>query len=276
MKGLFLGLTTLDIQYLINTFPKANGKQKSENFLLNIGGPALNAAATFVELGGQAKFFTVVGNHVFANYILEECKKLGIVCVDLNPTFQEFPIIASVLSNSRNGDRSIIRNQGVTPKTKLSILEQELSEDYDIILVDGFHQEAAVRISKYGKQHNIPVVFDGGSWKEGSDELLNHADIAICSNDFTSPSLPVMRFLENKGIQYRAISHGEHPIRFEEGSHAGTLSVPKVKAIDSLGAGDVFHGAFCYFKSSGDDFQTSLQKASKIAAQSTTRFGLRN
>lgn len=277
MKGLFLGLTTVDIQYLINSFPKENGKQKSENFLINIGGPALNAAASFVKLGGEAIFFTVVGNHALSTYVKEQCDKLNINVVDLCPIFSELPIVASVLSNTQTGDRAIIRNKGITPEPDLGILSRTLSitQNSDIVLVDGFHMSAALTLARYGKKNKIPVVFDGGSWKAGCEDLLEEVDIAICSNDFKTPEVSVMKYLANKGIQSRAITKGELPIQYELGPKKGEVPVPQVEALDTLGAGDVFHGAFCYYFSTGKGFVSSLKSASLVAAESTTKFGLR-
>ena len=54
----------------------------------------------------------------------------------------------------------------------------------------------------------------------------------------------------------------------------GSIDVPTVKIIDSLGAGDIFHGAFCHFilfKS----FVEALTQASLIAAASCQAFGTR-
>lgn len=278
MQGLFLGLTTLDIQYLVNSFPKENGKQKSENFLLNIGGPALNAAATFVKLGGEAIFFTVIGNHTLSDFVKSQCKKLGIQAIDLAPEFPELPIIASIVSNSQTGDRSILRNKGITPDPDLGLLSHALdffsTHELEIMLLDGFHMPAALYLAKYGHAAGIPVVFDGGSWKEGCEELLDFVDIAICSHDFKTPQSSVMEYLTQKKVSARAITRGEKPILFQQDTQTGEIPVPQVKAIDTLGAGDVFHGAFCYYKSRGEGFQRSLSLASEVAAASTTRFGV--
>lgn len=275
MLGYFLGLTTIDIQYLVNSFPRENFKQKSTDFCINIGGPALNAAATFVRLGGKAKFFTVIGSNPLRPYILAEAENTGIELIDLSPNDPDLPIMATVISNAQSGDRSILRNIGRQPQLDLEILEAELNEEVEIALLDGFHMDAAKRLAAYVQENSKPVVMDGGSWKPRSPELISLSDIAICSADFKSPELSVMDYLRIKGIYFRAITHGHAPIQFEEGKVIGEISVPKVKAVDSLGAGDVFHGAFCYYYAQKHSFQESLLKAAEIASQSTTYFGTR-
>ena len=275
MLGYFLGLTTIDIQYLVNSFPRENFKQKSTDFCINIGGPALNAAATFVRLGGKAKFFTVIGSNPLRPYIFAEAGKIGIELIDLSPDDPELPIMASVISNAQTGDRSILRNIGRQPQLNLNILDKELSEKAEIALLDGFHMDAAKSLAEYVHKNSNAVVMDGGSWEPRSLELISLSDIAICSADFKSPHGSVMDYLKAQGIHYRAITQGAQPILFEEGNTSGKIEVPKVKAVDSLGAGDVFHGAFCYYYGQQHSFQESLRKAAEIASESTTYFGTR-
>ena len=50
LRGLFGGLTTIDIQYLVNTFPRSNSKTVASQFAMSVGGPATNAAITFAYL----------------------------------------------------------------------------------------------------------------------------------------------------------------------------------------------------------------------------------
>ncbi|MEM6802176.1 MAG: PfkB family carbohydrate kinase [Bacteroidota bacterium] len=275
MLGYFLGLTTIDIQYLVNNFPKENAKQKSTNFCINIGGPALNAAATFVRLGGKAKFFTAIGTHALSQYIFSELENLGIEYVDLAPQELELPVIATVISNSKNGNRSIMRNQGRKALIDSTILEKSMKEVPQISLLDGFHMEVAATFAAYAGKHKSPIIMDGGSWKERSLELISLSDIAICSDDFRVPSDTVMQYLADKGVKLRAISRGSSPILFEEGNERGEISVPQVQAIDSLGAGDVLHGAFAYFFAKGHSFSSALKEAAEIASESTTYFGSR-
>jgi len=208
-------------------------------------------------------------------YILAEAEKIGIEIIDLSPKDPELPIMATVISNEQSGDRSILRNKGRQPKLDLEILKRELKEEPEIALFDGFHMDAAKSLADFVHQASKTLVMDGGSWKPRSPELIALSDIAICSADFRTPELSVFEYLKKEGVHYRAISQGADPILFEEGEEQGSIAVPQVKAIDSLGAGDVFHGAFCYFYGRKLSFQESLSKAAEIASESTTYFGSR-
>jgi sugar/nucleoside kinase (ribokinase family) len=53
------------------------------------------------------------------------------------------------------------------------------------------------------------------------------------------------------------------------------LTVPQVEVVDTMGAGDVFHGAYCYFASTGRGFIESLAEAAKVASESCRYAGTR-
>ena len=72
-----------------------------------------------------------------------------------------------------------------------------------------------------------------------------------------------------------AITRGEYSILFSHAEAQGEIHIEKIEAIDTLGAGDFFHGAFCHYYAREDHFENSLARASKIAAQSCQSFGTR-
>ncbi len=55
-----------------------------------------------------------------------------------------------------------------------------------------------------------------------------------------------MAFLSRLNVPSIAITHGEKPIQYRSQNQSGWVNVPSVKAVDTLGAGDIFHGAFCF------------------------------
>ena len=119
----------------------------------------------------------------------------------------------------------------------------------------------------------------GGSWKEGEEELLPYMDYVICSSDFHPPGCTsqdeIFSFLKSFGIQQMAITQGGDPIIAVDGTEKTQIPVMEINPLDSLGAGDVLHGAFCHFITQ-NDFLTSLARASEIASQSCMSLGTRN
>lgn len=278
MKGLFLGLSTVDIQYLLPTYPAANSKHKTEPTVIDIGGPALNAAATFVHLGGGADFYTVLGQHALRGFMEERLATAGLRTIDLAPESQHLPTVASVWTSADTGDRTIVTNRRQDGPLALSLLPDSLDPtSIQILLLDGFHLAAAIALAQRGKQVGIPVVLDGGSWKPGMEQLLPFVDLAICSADFVVPGGgPIWEYCQGLGVEKLAITHGGDAIEWWEATDQGMLSVPAVEVVDTLGAGDVFHGAFCYFYGQEKNFQESLRQAAIIASQSCTQLGARS
>lgn len=83
-----------------------------------------------------------------------------------------------------------------------------------------------------------------------------------------------MACLASLGIAHIAITHGEKPIVYRSGAQNGEIEVPLVPAIDTLAAGDIFHGAFCNAILQSD-FVTALTLAAEVAAFSCQFFGAR-
>lgn len=74
-KALFVGLTTIDIQYLVEEFPKPNTKVKASNPEIFIGGPAANAAVAFSRLNGEAHLVSAIGKNAFSDQIYDDFQK---------------------------------------------------------------------------------------------------------------------------------------------------------------------------------------------------------
>lgn len=279
-KALFVGVTTLDIQYMVESYPLENSKTGSSGFTISTGGPATNAAVTFSCLGGESHLLSVIGNnHPFSKFMYNDLEDLGIKLYDLNPDSSDNPTIASIITCLDSGNRSIVYSRGGTDHYQVNLAKILQAGDYHMILVDGMNMKACIETAKYGKSKGLPVVLDGGSWKERMEELLPFITIAICSGDFYPPGTrtqdEAMAYLIDHQIRSGAVTRGGNPVIFYDGYETGEIPVPAIEIIDSLGAGDVFHGAFCFYFLETKDFRKSLRMASDIASRSCRSIGTR-
>lgn len=273
--GLFVGLLTLDLQYLLDQFPPADGKRRAEAFMLALGGPATNAAQTFMHLGGQAHLATVLGQHPFRAWCEEQLSGAQIPLRDLNPQYAELPQVASIWSSQATGSRSIVNPPRASIPCDPGALQPFLNPALDIMLVDGFFLEAAIEAARFGQARGIPVVLDGGSWKPGLEALLPLLDCAICSADFRGPAgEPAQDILAGYDMAVQAITQGAGPVLWKRGGEWVEIPVPEVPVVDSLGAGDVFHGAFCFAYGAGAPPEAALQTAIEVAGRSVRHFGV--
>lgn len=276
---LFAGLTTIDIQYFVDQFPGPNQKIKSASPTILVGGPAANAAAGFAFLSGNATLLTAIGANPFRNTILDDFESLKIAAIDFIENKKQEAVLATVIT-SANGDRAIVTHHPEDHDHQsveiIGLLDQI---DPAIIMVDGFYPSMTIALCREAKRRGITVVFDGGSWKTHLDELIPYLDIAVCSADFMPPRCSshseVFDFFENEGIKKVAISRGDESILFCEGAEIKEIPIEKRRIIDSLGAGDFLHGAFCYYWQKGYDFETSLRAASEFASATCSYKGTR-
>jgi len=153
--------------------------------------------------------------------------------------------------------------------------------EVSILLVDGHHMSLCKTVAAHGRSRGLDVVLDAGSWKDGTATLLRSINIAICSNDFRPPGCKnendVIDFLSAYGVQRVAITRGSEPILYRQEEAFGEIPVERVTPVDTTGAGDIFHGAFCYqFLQPGNDFVDALTFAAQVATFSCLHIGTRS
>lgn len=279
MNGLFIGLTTLDLIYLTGELPQRNQKIVALDQTVAAGGPATNAAVTFSYLNNQATVVGILGKHAMIQLILSDLAAFSVNFVDLDPQNLECPAVSSIFVLAETGERSVIsinakRIQGLPEQ-----LPNDILRGIDVVLIDGHQMAVSYIIASQAKMAGIPVVVDGGSWKDGFETVLPLADYVICSANFFPPhcrtQTEVFHYLASLGIPFIAITQGNQPILYQIDGILEKIQIAPVQAVDTLGAGDIFHGAFCHYILE-QNFPEALLNASKIAAKSCLSFGTRN
>lgn len=277
-KGLFLGLSTADIVYYLPHHPLNNQKLKAERQMSFAGGPATNAAVAFAAFGNHATLVSGLGRHPLAHVPKMDLADQQVHLIDCSDQPRRPPILASILVDLSTGERSVVYSNTDLRKLRTDAVNESLLEDTDVLMLDGYFLPQAVQLAGWARSFEIPVVLDGGSWKEGLEELLPLVDYAICSDDFFPPGCTdkaaVFDHLCGHGLAHIAITRDGHPILAHE--HGTTVEVPvmPVQAMDTLGAGDILHGAFCHYILE-QEFLLSLERAAEVASMSCTSLGTR-
>ncbi|PZD71104.1 Sulfofructose kinase [Acaryochloris thomasi RCC1774] len=287
--GLFIGLSTLDFIYLAEGPPQANQKVVARESAISSGGPATNAAVTFAHLGNQAQLLTAMGTHPMTQLMRSDLEEVGVAMAEgrsltianLTPSQVQSPAISSIIVTESTGERAIISLNAQRQQAQPEQIPPEVWERLDatkIILIDGHQIDISVAIS--AQATNIPIVLDGGSWKPGLENVLPYVHYAICSANFYPPGCSkteaTIKYLQDRLPQPTriAITQGDQPILYRDGKIEGTIPVPDITPVDTLGAGDVFHGAFCHFILS-HAFPEALAQAAQVAATACQSFGTR-
>jgi sugar/nucleoside kinase (ribokinase family) len=230
----------VDVVQRVDELPEPGEKVQSLSVAVAAGGPATNAAVTVAALGGSATLLTVLGAHPLAELARADLAAQGVDVIDLLPDHGDPPSLSAIAVRDRDGERTVVsRNAGGLVRT-LDL--PELSGDFRSVLVDGHHPELALAVARWARERGIPVVLDAGSWKPVLGELLPLVDIAACSAHFVVPGAN----LQERGVPTVITTAGAGPVRWSTMTASGEVPVPAVAARDTLGAGDVWHGALAY------------------------------
>ncbi|GAA3372368.1 PfkB family carbohydrate kinase [Streptomyces sannanensis] len=276
-RSLFVGLCTLDVIQLVEHVPGPNEKVTALAQTIAAGGPAANAAAAFSHLGGRATLLTGIGGHPLAAGITADLGALGVHIIDLNPDAAEPPTVSSILVTDSTGERAVasVNATGIDLEPPQDL--EELLEGVDSVEFDGHHMALAIHVAETARNAGVPTVFDGGSWKPGTEKLLPLIDVAVCSADFRPPGASshedVLRYLLASGVPRAAVSRGDAPILWTGPEGTGSVAVPQVEVADTLGAGDILHGALTYYL--GLPFPEVLARAAEVATLACASFGTR-
>ncbi|MEB3356751.1 MAG: PfkB family carbohydrate kinase [Synechococcales bacterium] len=282
-RGLFVGLITLDLIYRVAQLPQANQKIVALDTVLAAGGPATNAAVAFSHLGNRATVLGVLGCHPLRSLISTDLENCGVAIADLQPTHTAPPPTSSILVTAATGERAVVSLKAVKSQATVDQIPAGILQGIDVVLIDGHQMAVGEAIATQARTLNIPVVVDGGSWKPGFEAVLKQADYGVCSANFFPPGCEteaaVLAYLNTLGIPHLAITHGGQPITYCDRGETGTLPVPTIQAVDTLGAGDIFHGALCHYllpaRRTAAAFPAALSEAAAIAARACQSFGTR-
>jgi sugar/nucleoside kinase (ribokinase family) len=278
--ALCVGRTTLDVVYSLNHFPSEDTKIFAHAIHVAPGGPATNAAITYARLGGKAQLMTTIGGGPWATTVRNELGRLGIEIIDLaEGTSYETPL-TTVLVNVAQATRTIVnppRSEVQLSRPKL--WEQRWGESPALVLTDGFHLAETLPLLRTLQMKGTQICLDGGSWKPATDELAGLLSIAICSERFIVPQSPAhpdatIDWFVEKGVPHVAITRGASPIIGWDRGRKFAIEIEKIHAVDTTGAGDVLHGAFCFHFARNGNFEQALRIAAEIATRSCRQLGI--
>jgi len=261
-QGCFVGLTTMDYVYYVESHPQDNAKVKTNHFRRYVGGPAANAAITYSLLGGNATLVTCLGNTVESKIIEDILQGYGVTV--LNCTDDDtLPNIAAIAVDPY-GNRKIFSGQHQYNKISFPVLDKP-----GFCLFDLNQQELSLgMLEKCGCE----IIVDAGSWKGETAEFLKRADVIIASETFRDPSGNDIFAIQECGNAKKAVTRGGKSVVLADGE----IPVDSVNCVDSLAAGDIFHGAFCFaYYHEHNGFKEALCYAAKIATESVKHTGPR-
>jgi sugar/nucleoside kinase (ribokinase family) len=267
VKVVCAGLATVDLLYTVDRIPGVDEKAQATSVEVAAGGPAANAAITAALLGAEVTLVSAVGAHPLGALIRDDLDRYGVRLVDAAAGRAGPPPVSAITVLAATGQRTIVSRNAGDLAAGVPV-DPDLA-GADAVLVDGHHPALAVAAARAGR----PLVVDAGSWRPVSADVLPHALVVACSAAFRAPD-PVLL----AGVPHVAVTDGPRPVRWRSGPAAGAVPVPAVAAVDTAGAGDVFHGALAVAVARDPevrDFPGALAYAVSIAARRVVHRGPR-
>lgn len=302
--AVFVGLATLDVVFRVAGLPDADAKVSADWHAVAAGGPAANAAVTCALLalaqpGDPAVLVTALGEGPTAGLIRAELQRWGVRVTDVAAGLDWEPPVSAVAVQAATGERAIISREDPGRSAPVPAELEQVIADAALVLVDGHLPDLALACAALARSHGVEVVADVGRPKPVFDSLLPMVDVAICSSGFRRPGCAdqeaTARDLRALGVREVAFSNGGAPLRWwgwpaasadsggadaagerrPAGGREGLIIPPRIDAVDTNGAGDALHGAFCYYRTRLPGFAAQLRAAVAVASLRCTRLGPR-
>lgn len=283
MKILCLGSISYDITFPVSEFILENKKIRVEKKVECGGGNASNAAYLLGKWGAEVYLAGHIGNDYYGKKVIDELKSVNVDTRYVEICNNSNTITSFIINNTSNGSRTILSYH------ENDLYFDELNVDFepDIILVDAREINGANYI--LDKYPNAISIMDAEKTTDESINLAKKVDYLVCSKEFAEKVtkvninyqdektiLDLYHSMENKFKGNIIITLESHGVLYKQNNNIGIMEALKVEALDSTGAGDIFHGAFVYGISKKYDLNTILTIATVAGGISVTKIGGRN
>jgi sugar/nucleoside kinase (ribokinase family) len=291
-RALFLGRTTFDALYWLERLPEEDTKVYARQFHAAVGGPAANAALTHTQWGGESFLISAVGSGPWAEAVRAEFDRRGIRLHDLASGSPYQTPLTAVLLGAGRASRTIVNPPPASAALPMlpAAWEQAVAKEWgsipSVVLSDGWHLAETLPLLAACRVAGAEICLDGGSWKPGTGQLAPMLTTAICSERFHLPAefAPgaqqspegIAAWFTARGVGQIAVTRGPRPILGWERGRRFEIEIEAIQAADTLGAGDVLHGAYCCFRAQGAGFEAALRHAARIATESCKTMGIKS
>lgn len=281
-KILCVGHSAYDITYLLPNFPIENKKYRALERIMVSGGPAGNASYLLGKYGQEVSYITRLGNDVYGNEILNDMRSMKVDIKNIIMKDEYVTPCSLIIANGENGSRTIINYREEKRSENIKFIYENEPE---ILHFDGHELDLALEAIKLFPK--TIKVLDAGTYKEGTVVLGALVDYLICSEDFAKDYCKIDKIEEENFLETLLklkelnkntiiVTLGERGSIMEENGKVIKFKAFKAKAIDTTGAGDIFHGAFVYGLSKGMTIEKNIEFASACASLSVEKLGGRN
>jgi sulfofructose kinase len=279
-KILCAGIAVQDIVMRVEHFPAPGAKVVASDFITTGGGCAANAALAVARLNGRAAFAGPLGgkDDAVSERILADLAAEGVDCSGVVRVEGGTASVSLILLDAE-GEKTIATRRGVGLGQTLPANANKLVAAADAVLVDNRFPDFVAAVCRAAQMRKIPIVVDLDQATTPDHALLKLGTHVIASIEAlrattgsTDPAAALGRLAEHVA-GFVAVTDGPNGAYWLENGSLHHMPAFTVKTVDTLGAGDAFHGAFTLAIAEGRDLAGALRFASAAAALKCTHFG---
>ncbi len=283
MKVLCIGHSSWDITVPVDKYPEENTKYRFDEKYSAGGGPAGNAAYLLGKWGIDTVIASAVGSDDFGTNIKKEFQDINVKTDYIETSYDKDTSFSFILINKNNGYRTVFNVATDRPALK------KMTYDFtpDIIFTDGNDYNATQ--NAINSFPNAITIIDAGRVTPELLELCKYIKYIVCSKgfaetvtglkfDYTNPQSLVNVYLKLQDKYPNAnitITLEENGALYQVNDQIKIMPGLKVQAVDTTGAGDIFHGAFTYGIINNFDIEKIVTLANIAAGLSVTKIGSR-
>lgn len=277
-----IGLNATDTLLLVQEFPPYAGKVAFDREMLSPGGQVATAMVSCSRLGLRAKYIGTVGDDLRGDIQRQSLEGTGVdtssVIIRQNCPNQT----AYIIIDERTGERTVLWQRA--PALRLSPDEIRPADILSarMLHIDGFDIDAAACAASIARQHGIPVSIDVDTVYPGFESVLKNVDYLVAGSGWpakwtgeSDPFKALCALQSEYGTKVVAMTLGDYGSLARNGGRWYYSPAFEVSCLDTTGAGDVFHGGFCYAILEGMPLNQALEFANAAAALNCTAIGAR-
>jgi len=278
---LCIGMPVRDMIFRVSDLPARGMKERATHFSELSGGNALNAAVAISRLGGRVLMSGPMGDagEKASAYIFDDLAKEGID----GSHIVRMPGLVTPISNMMidpGGERTIVTYRDPA-LWKVTLPDADkLLDSCDALLTESRCAEFVTDICVEARKRGIPVILDADnimSLREGLLVASSHiifSSEALHATSGLDDDVESLRKIADLTPSFLAVTNGAKGMtRLDSQRQPHRAPSFPVHTVDTLGAGDVFHGAFALAVSEGQELESAMRFASAAAAIKCTRFG---
>ena len=275
-----VGLNATDTLLLVPQFPAYGGKAPFVREIRSPGGQVASAMVACVKLGLKTKYIGSVGDDDGGQILLQSLSESGIDVSHVQLRAGCPNQSAYIVIDQTTGERTILWQRPDCLKIVPEHIDPEQITCARLLHIDGHDTAAVEHAARIARQHEIPVTVDVDTIYRGFDRVLPYVDYLIASTNFPvewtserDPFLALELIQREYGMRVAAMTLGPHgALALVAGKYIYSPAFV-VNCRDTTGAGDVFHGAFCYAVVEGYSIEDALSFSNAMAALNCKELG---